>query len=57
MLAPEFPARNDIAWVNEDWPSATEDHELPQEPWLPARDVSLLTLAAFAVIAVLQLFH
>lgn len=57
MLAPEIPARHDIAWVSDDWPSVAEDHELPEEPWLPARDVSLMTLAAFALIALLQLFH
>ncbi|WP_165585584.1 hypothetical protein [Roseococcus sp. SYP-B2431] len=57
MLAPEIPARPAVDWVNEDWPSATAGHELPEEPWLPARDVSLMTLAAFALIALLQLFH
>lgn len=38
-----------------EWPSE-EEHELPEDPWLPARDVSLMTLAAFALLALLKLF-
>ena len=58
MRALDTPStRPDIAWVREEWPSANEEHELPDEPWLPARDVSLMTLAAFALLALLQFFH
>jgi hypothetical protein len=57
MRALESMARDAVAWVNEDWPSTHKEHELPEEAWLPARDVSLMTLAVFALLALLQLFH
>ncbi len=31
--------------------------DLPDEPWLPAWDVTLMTLAAFVAIAFASLFH
>ncbi|MBS7812491.1 hypothetical protein [Roseococcus pinisoli] len=57
MRALEETAREPVAWVNEEWPLANEAPELPEEIWLPARDVSLMTLAAFAFLAVLYIFH
>lgn len=57
MRALETTARDAIAWVNEEWPSASEEHEFPEEAWLPAGHVSLMTLAAFALLALLPLFH
>lgn len=57
MPAFESTLRDQVTWVNVDWPLAEEEHGLPEEPWLPARDVSLLTLAAFALLAVLQLLQ
>ncbi|MDB5379307.1 MAG: hypothetical protein JWR00_3753 [Rubritepida sp.] len=57
MRALETTARDAVSWVNEEWRSTHEEHELPEEAWLPARDVSLMTLAAFAFLALLQLFH
>jgi hypothetical protein len=57
MRALETTTRDAIARANEEWPSTHEEHELPDEAWLPARDVSLMTLAAFALLALLQLFY
>ncbi len=32
-------------------------HDMPEEPWLPAWDVTLMTLAAFALIALATLLE
>ncbi|MDB5414284.1 MAG: hypothetical protein JWR10_2619 [Rubritepida sp.] len=52
--------RHPIASATEDLPrppDPSEEHELMDEPWLPARDVSLMTLAAFALIALANFFY
>lgn len=54
MRALETLARDAVAWVSEEWPAARGEQELPEEPWLPAGDVTLMTIAAFALIALLQ---
>ncbi len=46
---PEAPRQPD--------PQLPASEDQPDEPWLPARDVTLMTLAAFAVIAFASLFH
>ena len=62
MPMAEAPFHEQIVWLGAEGPRqpappppAAED--MPEEPWLPARDVTLMTLAAFLVITFASLFH
>ncbi len=38
-------------------PPPPPEDDIPDEPWLPARDVTLITLGAFAIITLALIFH
>jgi hypothetical protein len=53
MLTAEWHAAPDVQFLTPDQPPPVQDS--PEEPWLPARDVTLMTLAAYALIALATL--
>jgi hypothetical protein len=52
MQAAEWNAPPESKFFTPQPPPPSQD--LPEEPWLPARDVTLMTLVAYALIALLS---
>lgn len=60
MRSAETDFRSDLAWTTSLPPKRFDppaEEELPEEPWLPAGDIILMTIAAFAIITLFSLFH
>lgn len=55
MHMAEWHTLPDVEFLTPPPPSPVQD--LPEEPWLPAWDVTLMTLAAFALIALATLLE
>lgn len=53
MRTAEWRAIQDIETVTPEPPPPVQD--CPEEPWLPAWDVTLMTIAAYALIALFTL--
>ncbi len=53
MHMAEWSKAADIEFLTPEPPPPVQD--LPEEPWLPAGDVTIMTLAAFALIALAAL--
>jgi hypothetical protein len=53
MRMVDWSEAQDIEFLTPEPPPPVQD--LPEEPWLPAWDVTLMTVAAFALIALAAL--
>lgn len=53
MRMADWSEAQDIEFVSPEPPPPVQD--LPEEPWLPAWDVTLMTIVAFAFIALAAL--
>jgi hypothetical protein len=55
MHMAECHALPDVEFLTPPPPPPVQD--IPEDPWLPARDVTLMTLAAYALIALATLLE